>query len=239
MWAAGMPCTAEVRSERRNHSPAATSTKAKAAPSADAHGRAEEALLDGIEHQQHPAERQRQPADPDGPARAELLLQRGRGCGRDCGRGPRRDLRRGSGGRLVRGGGALDLRLPGRRRLGAGRLRGRRLGRCRARTGNLRLQGPQPIQGLGEARLQRADAALRAERERDGDERNEQCQPIHGSRLHSADACIAARFCRSCPGILAQGLSERSRLSAGLVVLIDPVTGIIGVGVGPGRQGLV
>ena len=42
----------------------------------NAHARAEHALLDGIAHQQHAAERQREAADPDGPARAEPLFQR-------------------------------------------------------------------------------------------------------------------------------------------------------------------
>ena len=36
---------------------------------------AEPALLDGIAHQEQPAEPQRQPAEPDGPARADQFLE--------------------------------------------------------------------------------------------------------------------------------------------------------------------
>ena len=93
MWAEGMPSTGEARSERRNHSPAAISTSANSGAEGHAHLRAEQALLDRVAHQQDAAHRQRQPAEPYGPARAELLLQAGPRRGGRCWQGRRHRLR--------------------------------------------------------------------------------------------------------------------------------------------------
>ena len=79
----------ESRSRRRSHSPAPIRARAKRPPKRDAGRGAEQVLLDGIAHEEDPAERQRHAADPDRPAGAELLLEilarrrRLRGCGLD------------------------------------------------------------------------------------------------------------------------------------------------------------
>ena len=159
-------------------------------------GRAEHLLLDGIAHQQHPAEGQRQPSDPHRPARPQPLLQAGRGHGRS--RRLRRQLRpnglhgrhrlhgyfrpfgwccrRLSGSSLI---GSRCLRLPGR-------WRGRRLASRRARDGNLRPQRAHLVRQPRQSRLQPRNPAPLAGRQHHGDRRQNQCQPVHTPRPSSA-----------------------------------------------------
>ena len=169
---------------------------------ANAHARPEEALLDGIAHQQQAAQCERQAAEPYGPARAEPLFQGGACRG---GRGSwHHDLgyrwRRGYGRLLQPGesrastGGAAAATAgtsgtwraaAGASGTGAASVRGASGRRCR-RSSICVLQPADPGQLTGHLHLQQQGSLARVEGDEQGDEADQNDQEFHSNRPSAA-----------------------------------------------------
>jgi hypothetical protein len=156
-----------------------------------AHLWADQSGFDRILHQEDAAEREREPGDPDHPARAEALLEtfrrlgrfdgRNRWCAEGLGRLIDARGRRGGGKNLERGGGRRLWRGLGRRRLGHGRVRTRR--------------GP-PVEQRHMV-LEQGNAPAHAQDQDDGDNRHDGGNEIHFDPLRRAPSAMRNRPARA------------------------------------------